>query len=262
MSRVVLIHGAFNELWGPHEIAARWVPALRDGLWQVGADLDPADVSCVFYGDLFRLDPDAGEMPDPADLATKSGLLDVIGSLGDTGSIDVLANAVGEAAHQRLLDQMGRFLAAGDIRRGVRHRVDMELGPETELVIAHSLGTVIAYLVLADRPELTPALITMGSPLGNPMLKGQLSVGDAGDDGGPSPWPGGVRSWTNIVAVGDPACGPSKADHPRGLAHHFGDDVTDHQVDNGHRAHDPEPYLNAAVTGRAVASALGLATSR
>jgi hypothetical protein len=28
-------------------------------------------------------------------------------------------------------------------------------------------------------------------------------------------------------------------------------------VDNGHRAHDPEPYLNSSATGAAVADALG-----
>jgi hypothetical protein len=27
-------------------------------------------------------------------------------------------------------------------------------------------------------------------------------------------------------------------------------------VDNGHRAHDPEPYLNSSATGAAVADAL------
>ncbi len=32
--------------------------------------------------------------------------------------------------------------------------------------------------------------------------------------------------------------------------------MTDHLVDNGHRAHDVEPYLNARVTGAAIASAL------
>ena len=29
MAKIVLVHGAFHELWGPHEITARWVPALR-----------------------------------------------------------------------------------------------------------------------------------------------------------------------------------------------------------------------------------------
>ena len=32
MARVLMVHGAFNEFWGPHELKARWLPALRDGL--------------------------------------------------------------------------------------------------------------------------------------------------------------------------------------------------------------------------------------
>lgn len=272
MARVVLVHGAFNELWGPHQIASRWVPALRDGLWHCGADIAPSDIGCAFYGDLFRLDPDAGEVPDPTDLASRSGLADALAAMGDTDAMAGLAHAVGEAAHARLLDQIGRFIAAGDVRRKVRTRVDQVLDADTELVVAHSLGTIVSYLVLADRPELTPALITMGSPLGSPMAfdfvrsragrsgadAAAAGGGDSGSGDGSNvlgPWPGGVRSWTNIVAVGDPACGG------RGLRDRFGDRVVDHTVDNGHRAHDPEPYLNAAVTGRAVAAALGLTGS-
>ncbi len=32
MARVLLVHGAFNEFWGPYELKARWLLALRDGL--------------------------------------------------------------------------------------------------------------------------------------------------------------------------------------------------------------------------------------
>jgi len=117
------------------------------------------------------------------------------------------------------------------------------LGEDTELVIAHSLGTLVSYEVLADRPELSPAFITMGSPLATPFAFEQLKP--APEDG-VGAWPGSVRSWTNIVAVGDPACGG------KGLSARFTERVIDHMVDNGHRAHDPEPYLNAAVTGQAV----------
>ncbi len=249
MSRVVLVHGAFNELWGPNEIANRWVPALRDGLWHSGVDVDPADVAVAFYGDLFRLDPDKGEMPDPGDLAAKSGLMDVIGTIPGAQGIETIAKAVGDAANERLMDQAGRFLAAGDVRRQVRHRVDSVLGEDTELVIAHSLGTIVSYLVLADRPELSPAFITMGSPLASSFVFDQLKP--APEDG-VGVWPGSVRSWTNIAAVGDPACGG------KGFGRRFGDQVVEHMVDNGHRAHDPEPYLNASPTGAAVAKGLGL----
>jgi hypothetical protein len=37
----------------------------------------------------------------------------------------------------------------------------------------------------------------------------------------------------------------------------FGPDVEDVLIDNGHRAHAPEPYLNSEPTGAAVAAALG-----
>jgi hypothetical protein len=36
VAKIVLVHGAFNELWGPHEIEAQWLPARRDGLWHRG----------------------------------------------------------------------------------------------------------------------------------------------------------------------------------------------------------------------------------
>jgi pimeloyl-ACP methyl ester carboxylesterase len=245
----VLVHGAFNELWGPHSIQARWLPALRDGLWHAGVDVASEDVECAFYGDLFRLDPDGGDVVDPADLAAKSGMVDVINNIPGAEHLATLAHAVGQAANERLIDQLGRFLAAGDVRHAVRERVDRVLGPDTEVVIAHSLGTLVSYQVLAARPELSPALVTMGSPLATPFAFDQLKPEPVD---GVGQWPGSVRSWTNIAAVGDPACGG------KGLAHRFGDRVVDHIVDNGHRAHDPEPYLNAAVTGAAVAEALGL----
>ena len=57
MARIVLVHGAFNELWGPHELKARWLPAVRDGLWHHGIEIDDADVAVCFYGDLFRRKP-------------------------------------------------------------------------------------------------------------------------------------------------------------------------------------------------------------
>jgi hypothetical protein len=53
----------------------------------------------------------------------------------------------------------------------------------------------------------------------------------------------------NIRALGDKAAAVS-------LREKFGDRVEEFLIDNGHRAHEPEPYLNAAATGAAVAAAL------
>jgi hypothetical protein len=31
MARILLVHGAFNEFWGPHELKARWLPPVTPG---------------------------------------------------------------------------------------------------------------------------------------------------------------------------------------------------------------------------------------
>lgn len=54
MARVLLVHGAFNEFWGPHELKARWLPALRNGLWH--HDMEIAEISCqIFYNHLYQI---------------------------------------------------------------------------------------------------------------------------------------------------------------------------------------------------------------
>ena len=62
-------------------------------------------------------------------------------------------------------------------------------------------------------------------------------------------WPGSVQRWVNVRAVGDKAAAVP-------LRERFGDRVEDVLVDNGHRAHAPEPYMNSPATGEAVAAAL------
>ncbi len=61
MARIILVHGAFNELWGPNELKSRWLPAVRDGLWHHGVSVDDGDVEVCFYGDLFRRMPGTEE---------------------------------------------------------------------------------------------------------------------------------------------------------------------------------------------------------
>ena len=58
-----------------------------------------------------------------------------------------------------------------------------------------------------------------------------------------------MRTWTNITSVGDIVADGFP------LAPVFGA-VVEARVDNGHRAHEPEPYLCAQVTGAAIAAGL------
>lgn len=244
MARIVLVHGAFNELWGPHEIASRWLPAVRDGLWHHDCTIDDDDVEVCFYGDLFRREP--GATDDEAFETSRAGVADMLTKLGGD-AISALGQAANEAVFDRTVDLVTTIATRADLRDQVRARVERVMGDDVRVVVAHSLGSIVAYHALAAHPQWTVDLVTIGSPLGAPMVLGQL---DPPAVDGKGQWPGGVERWTNVAAVGDKA-----ATQPR-LAEVFGPRVEDHLVDNGHRAHDPEPYLNSPATGAAIARAL------
>lgn len=251
MARIVGVHGAFHQLWGPHQVASRWVPAIRDGLWHEGVDLSPDDVEIAFYGDLFRSNVSDGRPSDEEllSVAQDAGLTETIEELAGPDGLEVIAKAVGKQSLRQLINQLGRYFADENLRAVIRGRVESLVGPDTRVVIAHSMGTVVAYETLHAHPEWDlDALITIGSPLGGDWVFSHLHPAPVDGLGSR---PQAVRQWINIASVGDEAC---KEPH---LATRFGDDVVDLGVDNGHRAHDAEPYLNAPMTGRALASILG-----
>ena len=252
MARVVGVHGAFHELWGPNQVAGRWLPALRDGLMHAGTDLPASDFTIAFYGDLFRHDPETGASPSDDDLrevAREAGLLEVVQAVAGPDGLEVISKAMGREMLRRLVDQAGRYFADPRIRSEVRGRVEATITPDTEVVVAHSLGSIVAYEALCAHPEWSVStLVTIGSPLGaETFVRPHLQPACVDGEGS---WPGSVKRWVNVAAVGDQACQQPK------LAAAFGADVIDHLVDNGHRAHDPEPYLCSAATGHAIASGL------
>ncbi|MFI7027527.1 hypothetical protein ACIBK1_02335 [Microbispora rosea] len=70
-----------------------------------------------------------------------------------------------------------------------------------QVVIAHSLGSVVAYEALWHRPELeVELLVTLGSPLGMPGVIFERLRPAPGERGERPP---GVRHWINIADVGD-----------------------------------------------------------
>jgi len=250
MATIVGVHGAFHQLWGPHEVAGRWVPAIRDGLWHAGATIEPEDVDIAFYGDLFRANVTDGRPTDDdlLDIANDAGLTDVIEAVAGPDGLEAIAKAVGKQTVRQLINQLGRYFADEELRAEVRGRFEAVIEPDTRVVIAHSMGTVVAYETLCAHPEWrVETLVTIGSPLGDDWIYGRLQPQAADDKG---VWPGSIGRWINVASVGDQACVEPK------LANRFGERVVDLGVDNGHRAHDPEPYLNAPTTGRALADAL------
>lgn len=126
MAKILLVHGAFHELWGPNEITTRWLPALRDGLWHHGAEIDASDVAAAFYGDLFRPDPEVGGT-ETAAAARQAGAEAIAAQI--PGGVDALPG-IEAAAIGRVVDC---------------------IGPDTEIVVAHSLGTLVSFAALRSR---------------------------------------------------------------------------------------------------------------
>lgn len=245
MARIVLVHGAFNEFWGPHELKARWLPALRDGLWHHGLDVASVEVGVCFYGDLFRREPDT-EASRRFE-ASRSGIAESIASLAGADAIAALGQAASDAAFDRIIDMVTVMATEPRLREKMKARAEAIIKNDTRVVVAHSLGTLLMYMGLCNNPHWQlHTFVTLGSPLAAPMIFGNL---DPPPVDGRGRWPGSVRRWVNVRALGDKAAAVS-------LREKFGERVEEFLIDNGHRAHEPEPYLNAAATGAAIAAAL------
>lgn len=245
MARILLVHGAFNEFWGPHELKARWLPALRDGLWHHDVEIADGDVDVCFYGDLFRRQPET-----EADLQlqkSRAGIAESLANLAGGNMIAALETALSDAAFDRIVDMVTIMATRPDLRVRMRARAEAMVGDDTRVLVAHSLGTLLSYMALCNHPSWrVHTFVTLGSPLAAPMIFKHL---DPPPIEGKGRWPGAVERWVNIRAVGDKAAAVS-------LREKFGPRVEEMLIDNGHRAHDPEPYFNSAVTGAVVAAAL------
>jgi hypothetical protein len=248
---VVGVHGAFHQLWGPNQLKSRWLPALRDGLVHANAELPEDDFTIAFYGDIFRPEVATGR-PDRDELieiARRSGLFSVVEEhYGDDG-LEALAAEIGREVLRQLLHQLGRYFADSDIRELIRSRLRAVVSKETSVIVAHSMGTIVAYEELVAHPEWNVhSLVTLGSPLGGEFVFPNLMPQP---EAGVGAWPGSIVEWTNVVALDDDVV------RVPNLAGHFGDSTRNELIDNGHRSHDAEPYLNAPVTGRAIAAGIG-----
>ena len=96
MSRIVMVHGAGNDLWGPASIKARWFPALADGLAWHGVAVDEQDVTVAFYGDVFRPDPQEGYRPPVDKAGAVASIAPHFHTLADTKAGGSILWVVGE----------------------------------------------------------------------------------------------------------------------------------------------------------------------
>ncbi|MDG9717230.1 hypothetical protein [Streptomyces sp. DH24] len=211
-----------------------------------------------WWAEAARTDP---AVPDPAQCGTRGpvgwGASRALRLSAVRAALDALTGArflrgVLDRALIGSLKQLTGYLGDPDVRRAARDRLAARITPGTRVVVAHSLGSVVAYETLCD-PERNGdwdvrVLVTLGSPLGMRALV--LDRLDPAPEERRAVWPKPLRAWTNIADATDVVA------VVRDLRPAFGDGVTDVPVHNGSHMHDATRYLTAVETGRAVAAGL------
>ncbi|MFD3698099.1 hypothetical protein ACFWUZ_18450 [Streptomyces sp. NPDC058646] len=281
MTRIVLVHGIAQEVLGPESLLSEWYPALSDGLKLSGhPGIGREEVSMAFYGDLFRprghrglgtpeLDADDVEEGIERDLLLQwweqaARLESAVSGPGDRTrlrtphlvqrALDALSHSaffagLGDRLMIGAARQVRRYFTEPALRDRIQDRLAAAVTDRTEVIVAHSLGSVVAYEALCARPQGPGvSLVTLGSPLGVRNLVFDRLRPEPTE--GRGRWPEPVRQWVNVADRGD-VVALAKELGPR-----FGERVCDLPIHNGARAHDVRPYLTAAPTGRAIGDGL------
>lgn len=266
---IVGVHGIGQHHRTKADLTAEWRRSLALGL---GPEDAPDALVLAFYGHVFaragtHLGDDGADWSAAEEAFVLGGLAEIaagataepVADLGPPGvpgrlqrlllGLDALFGRVASRTAVRLLRQVHAYLTDPGTADRIRSVVLAEVRPDTELLLAHSLGSVVAAdLVLRGAVPPGPALLTIGSPLGLAAVRGPLLRAlppGAGTDPG--------RAWTNVADRRDVVTGG------RGLAGIFAR-VTDVVVDNGWAdPHAASRYLAHRTTGALVRPYLGAA---
>lgn len=283
MSRIVVVHGIGQQNEGPHTLHERHFPALRQGLSYAGTEVSGNDVTFCGYGRVFRpeaevlapethldasdvddleaellaalwrraAEVDRRVVPPDEEVLARSPLW--AQSALNALNRSVFLSGIAERLFIADLRQVRRYLTDAEVRERVQVEVRAAVTDRTEVVVGHSLGSVVAYEFLCANQEPRPrALVTLGSPLGlRHVVFDRLRPAPRDEGGSPcGAWPGSGRTWTNIADSGDVV---AVVEDLRPL---FGPDLKQVRVHNGAHAHDMNPYLTDRATGEAIAEAM------
>lgn len=284
MAQVLALHGIAREQQGRNQLLEEWRPGLVDGVEIVAGRSAPVPtLDLCFYGDLFLSAGAQGERQLPGKGAVATDVLSAPVTHDDaefltdvTGEVEAAFADLGAAmgaprvppALQPLARRLTRRLDGGLVLQllGVLRQVkayldddalaerirerflaDLDRGPG--VVVAHSLGTVVAVDTLRLNPDRRVAmLVTVGSPLGMRAVQSRLRHPNA--TAGALPGPPSVGRWVNIYDPGDPVAAAGGLSRVWAM-------VEDYTVGNGKDPHAIRAYLGKRVTGQAVLDGVG-----
>ena len=286
MATIVGVHGVNQQLKGGAVLHSEWWPSLQDGVAAAKRSLGNATLTCAFYGGLFRAPgTERGVGAEPAyrpsdvddgfekellelwwneaavaepervfspDAAVRGGTPQIVQSALRALSRSKFFASMSERALIGSLKQVRRYIGEEAIRKAAQEAVNDVVTTDTKVIVAHSLGTVVAYEALhryAGAPNWANVrtFVTLGSPLGisNLIFHRLLPA----PENGKGRWPALLKKWTNVSDDGDIVALQKR------LGDLF-DDVVDIRISNEAKAHDASPYLTADKTGEAIADGL------
>ena len=264
MHRIIGVHGVGNHRPGETaDQAARQLSAV----WQRRLAMNLPDISNVnvaYYADQLRVAgrqgaDDLDNLPEDAERMLRLWLESLEPPLDGRQGWGTwpLRQALAWVAERRKLSprlvnlfvttffrEVATYLNPADdsARTAARERVIETLrGGEARVVIAHSLGSVVAYEALWACPDVeVDLLVTLGSPLALPhAVFPRLRPAPEGNRGARPP---GVTRWVNLADPGDLVAVPR-----HGISRRFvGVEVDEHSVVHAFDFHLVSNYLSCA----------------
>ncbi|MEK6209440.1 MAG: hypothetical protein AABM64_03560 [Pseudomonadota bacterium] len=289
MALIVGVHGIAQQGKGAPKLVSEWWPSLLSGVDNAGRKIPDNSLACAYYGGLFRGRDKvraAGDPPFiPADVkdpfekvlllewwkaaaADDPSHVPAPKAAGQRGVPVLVQDGLQALTHSKFFVGIARSLMIGNlkqvrlymqdniIRTAAQDSVNAVVATDTKVLVAHSLGSVVAYESLhrfKGQPNWAnvKTLITLGSPLAIQNLIFQAL--DPAPVNGKGEWPPHIERWVNISDDHDVVALNKK------LGDFFdGKDgtIVDIGIDNGATAHDVSPYLTAISTGKAIADAI------
>lgn len=213
---ILFVHGRGMIDRDTAETRKLWLNSLRSTAKQITRDalVNDDDVRLVWYADV--LDPRSSEACDydSSDLRARrdakrdpnlKGVVSLVG--GFLGAMTTMVSDNESATQLRALAGDASFL--GDSRKrcaserrlaDALDRAKRERRPV--ILVAHSLGAIVAYDYLSSRPDtgVVQQLVSVGSMLGAADLRRLLIGGDSTDTFAS---PSSVKRWINVRNAGD-----------------------------------------------------------
>jgi len=159
--------------------------------------------------------------------------------------------ALAERFVRRALAQVTRYFTDEQVRSHALGQVARLVGPDTRVLVGHSLGSVVAYEAAHRLAQPLPLLVTLGAPLGlRTIVYERLRPQPPG-------FPVRVGRWVNVadrddfIAAAPNLAGLFGAGQPAGALFEGG-----WTVDNGAEPHRPTFYLTKQETARPIGQTL------